>query len=101
MKTAMLQFRQRGRAPSLKQVQRRFGLDASEIDAEYGVVQTDSTESLYVVRVDAAARPRIAARLKRLGLDDDPQVGIFADPQIEPMGTPEESEGKGSPFTMR
>jgi len=88
MAKLMLQFRQRGSAPSLDDVRARFDLQAHEIDPAFGVVETDSREGLYTVVVDEAARQRIEQKLKQTGADADPAVGLFANPRIEPFGPP-------------
>lgn len=79
----ILQFRHRGKAPTLDEVRALFGLQPDEVDADFGVVATDPADGLYVIRVDerAAAKLRVALAAR----PDDPAEGLFADPPIEPF----------------
>jgi hypothetical protein len=61
--------------PDLAAAARQLGLEADELDADFGVVVIDPDLKLYAVR---SASPR-AARLP----------GAHADPKIEPMGPPD------------
>jgi hypothetical protein len=83
----MLQFKHKGPAPSADEVRRLFHLEADEIDAQFGIIATDPTEGLYTVLVDAKAKKRIETMLETR--PRDPAEGIFANPRIEPFGTPE------------
>ncbi len=88
MQTVMLQFKHQGSAPSVDEVRRLFNLEADEIDTQFGVVATDPTEGLYTVLVAATASKRIEAVLNTR--TRDAAEGIFANPRIEPFGTPKE-----------
>ena len=88
MEKLLFQFRQKLSTPTIESVCETFGLKTEEVDAEYGVVQTDANEGLFVVMVDEIARTRIDEKLKLLGADSDPAVGIFSNPRIEPFGPP-------------
>jgi hypothetical protein len=88
MSKIMFQFRHRGESPSVEQVRATFGLRADEVDADYGVVQTDSLEGLYTILVDESAQAKIEERLKQMGAEADPRIGFFSNPRIEPFGPP-------------
>lgn len=85
MSKIMFQFRHTGSAPSLAQVAQEFGLDPSDLDADFGVIQTDSSQGLYTVQVEEAAAARLSERLKAKGSSSDPAVGVFSNPTIEPI----------------
>jgi hypothetical protein len=59
------------------------------VDSEFGILQSDSKEGLYVMLVDISAQERIKERLRAMGADADPAVGIFSNPRVEPLGSPE------------
>lgn len=86
----MFQFRQAGSAPTLEQVARRFGFRSEELDADYGVVlvEEDSDGGLYVVLADLAAQERVGGHLSEQD-QQDPAVGFFANPRVEPFGPPQ------------
>ena len=83
----MLQFKQRGSAPTVDEVCRLFNLEADEIDRQFGVIATDQAEGIYTVLVAARASERIKAVLATR--PRAPAEGIFANPRIEPFGPPE------------
>jgi len=87
MSKIMFQFRHKGEIPSMKQVLAMFELYEDEIDTEYGVVQTDSIEGLYLVLVDESAQVKIEKKLKDINAKTDPMVGLFSNPRIEPYST--------------
>ena len=61
-------------------VARRLGIEASDLDPDFGVTCLDDKKRLYAILVDAA----VAARLEgRPGVE-----GSFANPPIEPFGPP-------------
>jgi hypothetical protein len=84
MGKVMFQFRHKGATPRLDQVSSRYGLSIEQLDADYGVIETDSLEGLHVVLVDEDAQGQIQAKLKERGEDSDPAVGVFSNPRIEP-----------------
>lgn len=61
--------------PDLAAAARQLGLEADELDADFGVVLIDPDLKLYAVRSSSSR----AARLP----------GAQADPKIEPMGPPD------------
>jgi hypothetical protein len=81
MSKIMFQFRHKGQSPSIEQVRAMFDLRQDEVDAEYGVVQTDSLEGLYLVLVSESATPKIEKKLKND--KNDPAIGVFSNPHIE------------------
>jgi hypothetical protein len=88
MPKAMFQFRKQGDEPTLDEVCATFNLRKDQVDSEYGVVQTDSREGLYVVLVDDLAQAQIKEKLEITDAYADPAVGVFSNPQIEPFGPP-------------
>jgi hypothetical protein len=85
MNGVLFQFRHPGGAPTLEQVRAEYGLGPNEVDATFGVIATDSADHLYTVLVDASATARIDARLRATGRANDPAVGVFSNPNVEPM----------------
>jgi N-methylhydantoinase A/oxoprolinase/acetone carboxylase beta subunit len=85
MHKVMFQFRERHKRPTLQEIYAEFDLQAKEVDSDFGVLQSDSQEGLYVILVDESAQERIRARLKDTGADADAVVGIFSNPGIKPM----------------
>jgi hypothetical protein len=94
MSKVMFQFREQRTRPTLEEVCTTFGLRPDEVDSEFGVLQSDSREGLYVILVDASAQERITANLRIVGADADPAVGIFSNPRIEPCESHMPSEKK-------
>ena len=84
----MMQFRQKGKSPTLEEVRTMFGLHANEVDADFGVQQTDTQDGLFTILVDEAATERIREKLAAMGADAIPAVGVFSNPRIEPFGPP-------------
>ncbi len=80
---AMFQFRHTGPQPTVPEIARHYDLGPDEIDSAYGVVPTDSQDHLYVVLVAPTGFDRLRRRLRDLGLEGDPAVGLFADPPAE------------------
>ena len=71
--------------PELGQVIERYGLAPGDIDHDFGVVEIDPDDHLYVVLVTPEAATRI-------GPDDGwDTAGPYSNPRIEPFGPPEES----------
>jgi len=81
----MFQFRHAGPEPTLQEVAQHYGLPVSDLDSAFGVVATDSVDHLYVVLVAPSGFERLRERLEALGLADDPAVGLFANPTVEPF----------------
>jgi hypothetical protein len=79
----MLQFHHAGAKPSLEQVRELFGLDAGDVDEEYGVVTTDPNAPTYVVLIRREAADKAQARLQER--PPNPREGVFGNPRIEPM----------------
>ena len=70
--------------PELGEVIERYGLAPEDIDPDFGVVEIDPDDHLYVVLVTPEAATRI-------GPDDGwNTAGPFSNPRIEPFGPPEE-----------
>lgn len=86
MQTMMLQFKHPGPPPTIDDVRQLFNLAASEIDSQFGVLPTDPSEGLYTVLVDVRASERIKAVLATR--PHDPAEGLFANPRVEPFGSP-------------
>ncbi|AQG80277.1 hypothetical protein [Spirosoma montaniterrae] len=84
MKKVMLQFKAQQEQPSLESVKQQFKLSDEAIDKEFGVIETDSTEHLYVVMVDAGQQARIEKILARKAAKH-PAEGFFSNPPIKPI----------------
>ncbi len=80
---SLLQFHQPGAAPSLAEVLATFGLDRDDVDAEFGVVATDPSAGLFVVRVEDRALDKVRAALALR--PRHPAEGLFGDPRVEPL----------------
>ena len=87
METVMLQFKHQGSVPSVDEVRRLFGLEADEINTQFGVIATDPTEGVYTVLVATKASKRVETVLD--SRPRDPAEGVFSNPRIEPFGPPE------------
>lgn len=67
------------RAPSLEEIRRKYGLDAGDLDEEFGVITVDPDRHAYTVLIDAEKAGRVRS-------DDDWTVeGPFSNPRIEPF----------------
>lgn len=88
MDGVMIQLRLRTGEPTLAEAAGTLGLDAAELDADFGVIATDPDDGLYTVRVrrDAADKARKALEAR----EADSAEGIFSDPRIAPFGPPED-----------
>jgi hypothetical protein len=74
----MVTFRLTPKEASLDHVRRRFGVDAREVDEEYGLVLIEPQKHLYVAMLDAEAAERVRGQ---------PGVeGVYSNPRIEPIG---------------
>lgn len=81
---ALLQFHHPGGAPALTEVLAAFGLDAGDLDPDFGVVATDPRDDLFAVRVEDRALDKVRAALT--SRPAHPGEGLFADPPVEPLG---------------
>ena len=71
------------RAPTLAELQQKFGLKDAEIDKDFGVVEIDPDDHLYTIRVDDTAA-------KKVNSDFEVSTqGPFSDPIISPFGPPQ------------
>ena len=83
MTRVMFQFRHDKEAPSLQDVCLRYSLEDDDVDHDFGVIQTDSVDRLFVVLVNENAQRRLESRMQELGEDKDPAVGVFSNPRVE------------------
>lgn len=81
MKTVMVTVRSE-QPPTLPELQARFGLDASDVDAAFGVIEIDPDEHLYTFAVDAAKAASISPG--HAGVE-----GTYSNPVIAPFGPPQ------------
>jgi hypothetical protein len=65
---------------SIAAVRQRLGLEANELDEEFGVVSVDPAQSLYAILVDERASAKLEGR--------EGVQGPFANPPIETFGPP-------------
>lgn len=68
--------------PTLAEVQTRYGLSASDLDPEFGVIEVDPEEHVYTVLVDESVAARITGA-------DPAASGPFSNPPIAPFGPPQ------------
>ncbi len=78
MDKVVVQFRSPTPNPSVEAAAARLGIAPTDIDPEFGVIQTDPVAGHYTVLVAAAAAARAAAALAG---SDDPAEGVFANPE--------------------
>lgn len=84
MTKVMVTIRAAEGRPALDDVVERYGLAPEEIDQDFGVVEIDPDDHLYVVLVT----PEAAARIEPG--DGWDTSGPYSNPRIEPFGPPEE-----------
>ena len=88
MAKAMVQVHFPAGKPSLEEAAEALGLEAAELDPEFGVIATDPLRNLYTVRVDAELTGKAAAALESRA--SHPGEGVFGDVRIAPFGPPED-----------
>lgn len=86
MNKLLLQFKHKDGAPTIKDACNLFDLKVDEIDAQFGIIETDPIEKLYTMRVSSEAKERIEKKLKNN--QSDPAEGIFSDSHIEVFDEP-------------
>ena len=64
-------------------VMERFGLQADEVDRDFGVIETDPAEHLYTILIEESAASKVSDG------DDWEISGPYSNPRIEPFGPPE------------
>lgn len=80
---SMLQFHHTGAAPTLADVARLFDLAPSDLDVDFGVINTDPAAALFTVLVADHAVP--AARRALSARTPHPAEAIFSNPRVEPL----------------
>lgn len=80
---SLLQFHHPGAAPSLAEALALFGLEPADVDADFGVVATDPSAALFVVRVQEHAVDKVRRALTLR--PQHPAEGLFGDPRVEPL----------------
>jgi hypothetical protein len=89
MAELMFQFKHpSANPPTIEEVRREWHLGADDLNANYGVVPIDPRAGLYVVLVRPEAVPRLERELQSRGIRNDPAVGVFANPRVEPNKPP-------------
>ncbi len=83
MTKVMVTIRAAEGQPALSDVVERYGLQPDDIDPEFGVVEIDPEDHLYVILVTAEAAARIEPG------DGWDTAGPYSNPRIEPFGPPE------------
>jgi hypothetical protein len=73
--------------PSLAEAAQALGLDESELDRDFGVIETDPERRLFALRVEESAAPRAAEAIRARASGD--AEGLFSDPKIAPFGPPD------------
>lgn len=69
---------------SLAQVRESLGIDAEEIDDDFGVIAVEPEKNLYAVLVEQDTANRVR---DTKGVD-----GPFSNPKIEPFGPPQNAD---------
>lgn len=77
--------------PTLDAVIERYQLGPDDIDADYGVVEIDPADRLYVILVepDAAARIQPTEQWETGGPYSNPRIAPFGPPEAERSPSPE------------
>ena len=73
--------------PTLAEAARALGLEESELDPDFGVIETDPTRGLFAMRVEEAAASRAASAIAARASGS--AEGVFSDPKIAPFGPPD------------
>ena len=69
-----------GGAPSVEEIEATFGLSASDLDRQFGLIEVDDLRHEYTILVEESAVPRIhSTRRWRV-------LGPFSNPRIAPLG---------------
>jgi hypothetical protein len=88
MDGVMVQLEMKGGEPTLAEAAAVLGVDAVDLDPEFGVIATDPEQGFYAVRVRKSAADRAQQALADRGIGG--AEGIFSDPRIAPFGPPED-----------
>ena len=88
MAKAMVQVHFPAGKPSLEEAAAALGLEAAELDPDFGVIGTDPQRNLYTVRVEEEVVRRAAAAMEER--PSQAGEGIFGDVRIAPFGPPED-----------
>jgi hypothetical protein len=78
----MITLRSAQGAPTVEDIERRFGLSPDQIDRRFGVVETDDSAHEYTILVDESAVPRIRST------EEWSVSGPYANPPISTFGPP-------------
>ncbi len=81
--------------PSLEAVIERYQLGPDDIDSDFGVVEIDPDDDLYVILVE----PDAATRIKPAECWDT--AGPYSNPRIAPFGPPEADSSGDEPPAPR
>jgi hypothetical protein len=93
MTKVMVTIRARTGPPTVEAVIERYRLGPDDIDSDYGLVEIDPADHLYVILVepDAAARIQPTEQWETAGPYSNPRIAPFGPPEPEPP-TPSEEE---------
>lgn len=69
--------------PTLQDIVVRYGLAEDEIDTQFGVVEIDPNNSLYLILVEHSAAPKIVST------DNWKVQGAYSNPRIAPLDASE------------
>ena len=85
MTKLMITLQIAGKAPTIDDIQTRYGLTDDEIDKSFGVVEIDPEDSLYTILVEETAVAKVKPS------EEIDVKGPYANPRIAPFGPPESS----------
>lgn len=83
MTKVMITIQTTGGSPTLTELMERYQLTGDDIDTEFGVVEIDPQDQLYVILVEPDAASRIESN------EQWETSGPFSNPRIAPFGPPE------------
>jgi hypothetical protein len=88
MAKLMITLKFAGAAPTIDELQARYGLADDEIDKSFGIVEVDPEDALYTILVEETAISKIKPN------QEINVKGPYSNPRISPFGPPEAAPPK-------